>query len=149
MKGWVGPVGWPIAAGLHTFVVTHQLQVEHKTGKVRLSKTNVLPLNQTNHCATHSNDISCRLLYFTICIKFPWTLTRLLNKHFTKYSANKRQQTAKTTCTLGYKRYRQKACKTTKELDKHHTTSFEKHRYDLGSSATARCQQRRLASTCN
>ena len=38
--------------------------------------------------------------------------------------------------------------KTTKELDRHHTTRFEKHRHDMGSSATARCQQRRLASTC-
>ena len=32
MKGWVGLVGWPI-----------QLQVERRTGKVRRSKTDVLP----------------------------------------------------------------------------------------------------------
>jgi len=37
--------------------------------------------------------------------------------------------------------------KTTKELDRHHTTRFEKHQHDLGSSATARCQRGRLAST--
>jgi len=43
MKGWVGLVGWPTADGL---VVTHQLQVERSTGKVRRSKTNVLPRNQ-------------------------------------------------------------------------------------------------------
>jgi len=63
-------------------------------------------------------------------------------------SANGRQQTAKTSCTLGYKRFKKKAWKTTKELDRHHTTRFEKHWHDLGSSATARCQQRRLASMC-
>ena len=40
------------------------------------------------------------------------------------------------------------AGKTTKELDRHHRTRFEKHRHNLGSSTTARCQQRRLASTC-
>ena len=32
MKGWVG---WPVADGLPTLVVTHQLQVERRTGKVR------------------------------------------------------------------------------------------------------------------
>ena len=41
MKGWVG---WPIADGLPTLVVTHQLQVERRTGKVRQSETDVLPL---------------------------------------------------------------------------------------------------------
>ena len=30
--------------GLPTIVVTHQLQVEHRTGKVRQSETDVLPL---------------------------------------------------------------------------------------------------------
>jgi len=35
-----------------------------------------------------------------------------------------------------------------RELDRHYTTRFEKHRHDLGSSATACCQQRRLALTC-
>jgi len=43
MKGWVGLVGWPVADGLPTLVVIHQLQVERKTGKVRQLKT-VLPL---------------------------------------------------------------------------------------------------------
>jgi len=62
--------------------------------------------------------------------------------------ANGRQQTAMTSCTLGYKRFKEKAWKTMKELDRHHTTRFEKRRHDLGSSATARCQQIRLASTC-
>jgi len=40
-----------VADGLPTFVVTHQLQVERRTGKVRRSQTDVLPLchatNQT------------------------------------------------------------------------------------------------------
>ena len=62
--------------------------------------------------------------------------------------ANGQQQTAKTSCRLGYKRYEKKAWKTTKELDRNHTTKFDKHWHDLGSSATARCQLRRLASTC-
>ena len=46
MKGWVGLVGWPIADGLPTLVVTHQLQVERRTGKVRRPETDVLPLCQ-------------------------------------------------------------------------------------------------------
>jgi len=33
MKGWVALVGWPIADGLTTWVVTHQLQVMQRTGK--------------------------------------------------------------------------------------------------------------------
>ena len=44
MKGWVGLVGWPVADGLPTLEVTHQLQVERRTGKVRQSETDVLPL---------------------------------------------------------------------------------------------------------
>ena len=52
MKGWVGLVGWPIVDGLPTEVVTSQLQVERRAGKVRRPKTDVLPLchatNQPN-----------------------------------------------------------------------------------------------------
>ena len=43
MKGWVGLVGWPVADGLPTLVVNHQLQVERRSGKVRQSETDVLP----------------------------------------------------------------------------------------------------------
>ena len=58
MKGWVGLVGWPIADGLPTLVVTHQLQVEHRTGKVRLPETDVLPLcHATNRCG-RKNELS-------------------------------------------------------------------------------------------
>jgi len=71
------------------------------------------------------------------------TMTKMARARFT----NGRQQTAKTSCTLEYKRYKKKAWKTTKELDRHHTTRFEKHRRDVGSSATAHCQQRTLASS--
>ena len=46
-------------------------------------------------------------------------------------SGNGRQQTAKTSCTLGYKRYKKKAWKTTKELDRHRRIRLEKHRHDL------------------
>jgi len=37
---------WPALDGLSTIVVTHQLQVEHRTGKVRRPKTDVQPLCQ-------------------------------------------------------------------------------------------------------
>ena len=47
MKGWVGLVGWPIADGLPTQVVTHQLQVERRTAKAQRPKTDVLPLDHT------------------------------------------------------------------------------------------------------
>jgi len=50
MKGWVGLVGWPIADGLPTQVVTHQLQVERRTGKVRRPETDVLPLSHAANC---------------------------------------------------------------------------------------------------
>jgi len=63
-------------------------------------------------------------------------------------STNGRQQTAKTSCTLGYKRFKEKAWKTMKEQNRHHTARFEKHRHDLESSATAGCQQKMLASVC-
>ena len=39
-----GRVGRPVADGLPTLVVTHQLQVERRTGKVGQSETDVLPL---------------------------------------------------------------------------------------------------------
>jgi len=43
-KTWVGLVGWPVADDLPTIVVTHQLQVERGTEKVRRPETDVLPL---------------------------------------------------------------------------------------------------------
>ena len=53
MKGWVSLVGLPVADGLLTLVVTHQLQVERRTGKVRRPETDVLPLcHATNLCTT-------------------------------------------------------------------------------------------------
>ena len=56
MKGWVGLVGWPIADGLPTLVVTHQLQVKRRTGKVRRPETDVLPLcHATNPCNEYKN----------------------------------------------------------------------------------------------
>jgi len=38
-----------VADGLPTYVVTHQLQVECRTGKVRRSQTDVLPLCHTTN----------------------------------------------------------------------------------------------------
>ena len=49
MKGWVGLVGWSVADGLPTLVVTHQLQVERMTGKVRRPETDVLPLSHATN----------------------------------------------------------------------------------------------------
>ena len=49
MKGWVGLVGWSIADGLPTSLVTCQLQVERRARKVRRSKTEVLPLYDATH----------------------------------------------------------------------------------------------------
>jgi len=49
MKGWVGLVGWPTANRLPTYVVTHQLQVKHRTRKVRRPKTDVLSLCHTTN----------------------------------------------------------------------------------------------------
>jgi len=47
MIGWVGSVGWPIADGLSTQMVTRQVQVERRTGKVHRPKSDVLPLCHT------------------------------------------------------------------------------------------------------
>jgi len=55
MKGWVGLFGWLVADGLPTLVVTHQLQVERRTGKVRRSETDVLPLCNAISLSSHSS----------------------------------------------------------------------------------------------
>ena len=61
MKGWVGLLGWPVADGLPTLVVTRQLQVERRTGKVRQSETDVLPLRYaTNHIRCYTLPINYR-----------------------------------------------------------------------------------------
>ena len=52
MKGWVGLIGWLVADGLFTQVVTHRMQVERRTRKVCRRKTGILPLCQ----ATNQND---------------------------------------------------------------------------------------------
>ena len=44
MKGWVGLVGWPTADVWPTKWSSVQLAVRRRTGKVRRSKTSVLPL---------------------------------------------------------------------------------------------------------
>jgi len=61
MKGWVGLVGWPIADGLPTSVVTHRLQVERRTVKSAGEKTDVIPLfhatnELTNWSCVHDDD---------------------------------------------------------------------------------------------
>ena len=57
MKGWVGLVGSPVVDGLPTLVVTHQLEVERRTGKVRQSETDVLPL-------CHATNLSVVVVQF-------------------------------------------------------------------------------------
>ena len=67
MKGWVGLVGWPVADGLPTLVVTHQLQVERRTGKVRRPETDVLPLcHATTTTCTHTGYNSFFTLTLTL-----------------------------------------------------------------------------------
>ena len=74
MKGWVGLVGWPCSGRLtHIKIVTHQLPVERRTGKVRRSQTDVISDNYYfalykcthyyyyyYHCATQPTHGSCR-----------------------------------------------------------------------------------------
>ena len=73
MKGWVGLVGWPKADGLPTYVVTHQLQVERRTAKVRLSETNVLPqCHATNRFTTTSCIYPCVRGSSHCVVRFLW-----------------------------------------------------------------------------
>jgi len=68
MEGWVGLVGWRIADGLPTWVVTCPQQVGRRTEKVRRPQTDVLPLS---HAANQKsggrwrNDEALRLGIFT------------------------------------------------------------------------------------
>ena len=61
MKGWVGLVGWPIEDGLPTLVVTHQLQVKRRTGKVRRPETDVLPLCHATNDTIRDVILTCEL----------------------------------------------------------------------------------------
>jgi len=65
MKDWVGLVGWPIVDGLLTLVVTHQLQVGRRTGKVCRPKTNVLLLCHATSIVLLSITMACA---WTDCI---------------------------------------------------------------------------------
>jgi len=66
MKDWVGLVGWPVADGLPTIVVSHQLQVECRTGKVHLPETDVLLLC---HAAKDLSLYKLILVQFDSCPK--------------------------------------------------------------------------------
>jgi len=57
MKTWVGPVGWPVAYRLHTTVVTHQLQVKHRTVTACQLETDVLPLCHATNQWYYSKQI--------------------------------------------------------------------------------------------
>ena len=70
MKGWVGLVGWAVADGLPTLVVTHQLQVERRTGKVRRPETDVLPLCHATNLCIAIGDLKCtREFRLGICVR--------------------------------------------------------------------------------
>jgi len=76
MKGWVGLVGWPVANGLPTLMVTHQLQVERRTGKVRRSETDVLPLCYATNI--HGRRHRCKktfLRFFSVLVTYLRFLT--------------------------------------------------------------------------
>ena len=60
MDGWVGHVGWPIADVWPTKWSSVQLAIWRRTGKVRRSKTSILPL-----CYAANNRSSLRHIIFT------------------------------------------------------------------------------------
>jgi len=77
MKCWVGLVGWPVADGLPTSVVTHQLQVERRTESLpaKLRRSTTVPRNQLSymlkagtglfHIAVVSTESATSLLFVT------------------------------------------------------------------------------------
>jgi len=95
MKGWVGLVGWPVADGVPTLVVTHQLQVERRTGKVRRPETDVLPLCH----ATNISDISTVLTVTARRISpyrwkiLPERVTRAISTLWTYFATASRRYT--------------------------------------------------------
>jgi len=60
MKGCVCLVGWPIADGLPTEMVTRKLQLNHKVEKVRRPKIDVLPLCHATNQITKLQERSLR-----------------------------------------------------------------------------------------
>jgi len=58
-------LSWPswltVADGLRTLVVTHQLQVERRTGKVRQSETDVLPLYHVTSLVVASTNVNYKV----------------------------------------------------------------------------------------
>ena len=72
MKGWVDLVGWPAVDGLPTWVVTRQLQVGRRTGKVRQPNTDVLPLSQ-RHQHIELSIASCSI---HLCNTEYWCVVR-------------------------------------------------------------------------
>jgi len=81
MKGWVGLVDWPIADGLPTQVVNHQLQVERRTAKERYPETDVLPLSHADqpYTSTVVYVTNCRVNIKTIYWHKIISISHLLN----------------------------------------------------------------------
>ena len=81
MKGWVGLVGWPVADGLPTLVVTHQLQVKHRTGKKFAGQRLMF-----YHCATPptKTDVTQPETEWNSIIKQRRITTTLENRHTRK-----------------------------------------------------------------
>jgi len=65
MDGWVGHVGWPIADVWPTKWSSVQLAVWRRTGKVRQSKTGVLPLCYAANYAAKSVPSTWKGLFFS------------------------------------------------------------------------------------
>ena len=71
-------LSWPswltLADGLPTLVVTHQLQVERRTGKVRRPETDVLPLC---HATNYRRNKTKEILLIASCTCFATIMTVL------------------------------------------------------------------------
>jgi len=58
MKGWLGLVSWPVADGLPTLVVAHQLQVERRTESLPVrDRRSTTVLHHQPHCMV--NETKC------------------------------------------------------------------------------------------
>ena len=67
MKGWVGLVGWPVADGLPTLVVTRQLfgrAQDRESSPARDRRSTTVPCHQLN-----SVTVSGEICVWLICIR--------------------------------------------------------------------------------
>jgi len=62
--GWVGLVGWHIADGLQTYLVTRQLQLQRTTGKVPRPETDVPPLCHATNLHSSPTTLTTAYQYY-------------------------------------------------------------------------------------